>query len=56
MNVLFAKTSTSMEAEKLSETLLLTPDDWIIKQQIARKSRWSMSKKQLERRQAQVLN
>jgi hypothetical protein len=82
MNVLFVKTSSSMGAEKLSETLLitsddliiqehlqwfhtislqyesqlLTPDDLIIQDHIARKHRWSMSIKQLQRRQLQVLN
>lgn len=57
MNVRFVKTSTSMGAEKLSETQLLTPDDLIIKQRIANKSRgWIMSKKQLEKKQEQVLN
>ncbi len=40
----------------MSETKLLTPDDLIIQDHIARKHRWSMSQKQLERRQLQVLD
>jgi len=34
MNVLFAKTSSSMGAEKLSETQLLTSDDLVIQEHI----------------------
>ena len=35
---------------------LLTPDDLIVQEHIARRSRWALSTKQLERRQQQVLN
>jgi len=58
MNVLSVKTSSSMvrNGKKMSETKLLTPDDWIIKERIARKHRWALSTRQLQRRQLQVVN
>jgi len=40
----------------MSETKLLTPDDLIIQDRIARKPRWNMSPKQHERRLLQVLS
>ena len=52
MNVRFVKTSTSMGAEKLSETQLLTPDDFIIKKIISNKYIvWIIYKKKLEKNQ-----
>jgi len=58
MNVLSVKTSSSMvrSGKKMSETQLLTPDDWIIKDRIARKHRWTLSTRQLQRRQLQVVD
>lgn len=56
MNVLSVKTSTSMGRKKLSETQLLTPDDLIIQEHIARKHRWTLSTRQIQRRQMQVLS
>ena len=58
MNVLFVKTSSSMvrNGKRMSETQLLTPDDLLIQERIASKHRWTLSSKQLERRQLQVLN
>lgn len=55
MNVLFVKTSSSMVGKKLSETKLLTLDDLLFQDRMARKHRWTMSSKQNERRQMQVL-
>jgi len=37
-------------------TKLLTPDDLIIQEHIARKHRWALSTRQLQRRQLQVLD
>ena len=44
------------ETELGTGTRLLTPDDLIIQDSIARKHRWTMSTKQHERRQLQVLS
>ena len=60
MNVLSVRTNTNLGerkmSEKMSETKLLTPDDLLIQDSIARKHRWTMSTKQHERRQIQVLD
>ena len=70
MNVLSVRTNTNLGVRKMSETImnfnkntelptetkLLTPDDLIIQDRIARKPRWNMSTKQHQRRQLQVLS
>lgn len=56
MNVLSVRTNTNLGRRKMSETKLLTPDDLIIQDRIARKPRWNMSARQHERRQLQVLS
>ena len=40
----------------MSQTKLLTPDDLLIQEHIARKHRWALSTRQLQRRQLQVLS
>ena len=48
--------SFNKNSELGTETKLLTPDDLLIQDRIARKPRWTMSTKQHERRQLQVLS
>jgi hypothetical protein len=48
--------SFNKNSELGTGTKLLTPDDLIIQDRIARKPRWTMSTKQHERRQLQVLS
>jgi len=55
MNVLSVRTNTNLGVRKMSETKLLTPDDLIIQDRIARKHRWRWTKKQYQRRQIEVL-